>query len=127
MSVSGISASSLSGYTAEVSFQQIQQAMQQLASDLQSNNLTAAQTDFVTLQQELPDGGDTSSSQNNDPLAQAFKQLAKDIQSGILPPHSRILPSSNRISRRSAARLRPAVTPSRRSFNSSESICKRAI
>lgn len=90
MSVSGISSSSLFDYSSQSvqnSFQnkgqQIQQEFQQLGEDLQSGNLSAAQSDFATLQQLAPQPN-SSSTQSNNPIAQAFKQLAQDLQSGNL-------------------------------------------
>ncbi len=85
MSVSGISTSlyNYDSQNAQNSLQQIQQTFQQLGQDLQSGNLSAAQSDFVTLQSLVPNSS-TSSSQSNNPIAQAFTQLAKDLQSGNL-------------------------------------------
>ena len=84
MSVSGISGSSLFN-TSEVQsiFQQFQQTFQQLGQDLRSGNLSAAQSDFATLQ-NLGSQNSTATSQTNSPIAQAFTQLAKDLQSGNL-------------------------------------------
>jgi outer membrane protein assembly factor BamD (BamD/ComL family) len=87
MSVSGISSSSLSDFNAQNvqnNFQQIQQTFQQLGQDLQFGNLSAAQSDFASLQKLVPQASSTSSSPNNSPIAQAFSQLAKDLQSGNL-------------------------------------------
>jgi hypothetical protein len=86
MSVSGISTSSLSNYNpAQNSLQQIQQTFQQLGQDLQSGNLSAAQSDFAALLKLAPQPSSTANSaQNNSPIAQAFRQLAKDLQSGNL-------------------------------------------
>jgi outer membrane protein assembly factor BamD (BamD/ComL family) len=66
--------------------QQIQQDFTQLGQDLQSGNLSAAQSDFVTLQNDMPQTGSTSSStsQSSNPIAQAFSQLSQDLQSGNL-------------------------------------------
>jgi|SRR5208337_3565981 len=85
MSVSGISSSSFFNYSAQSiqnRMQQFQQEFQQLGQDLQSGNLSAAQTDFSTLQQLTPQGNSTSSAQSNNPIAQAFSQLSQDLQSG---------------------------------------------
>jgi hypothetical protein len=94
MSVSGISTSSLYNYSSQNSqnsLQQIQQTFQQLGQDLQSGNLSAAQSDFATLQKLVPGLGSTTasttsstSSQSTSPIAQAFSQLAQDLQSGNL-------------------------------------------
>ncbi len=85
MSVSGISSSSLFDYSTQSvqnKMQQFQKEFQQLGQDLQSGNMSAAQSDFATLQQYAPQTSSTSSSQSNSPIAQEFSQLAKDIQSG---------------------------------------------
>ncbi len=84
MSVSGISSSSLySTQNVESSAQQFRQEFQQLGQDLQAGNLSAAQSDFATLQ-NLSSQNSSATSQNNSPIAQAFSQLAKDLQSGNL-------------------------------------------
>ncbi|MFY9948439.1 MAG: hypothetical protein WAK27_07070 [Candidatus Sulfotelmatobacter sp.] len=84
MSVSGISSSSLFNTSGVQSlFQQFQQTFQQLGQDLQSGNLSAAQSDFATLQ-NLGSQNSTATSQSSSPIAQAFSQLAKDLQSGNL-------------------------------------------
>src|ERR1700722_4259754 len=82
MSVAGISSSGLFNYAAQSAnnnVQQFRQEFQQLGQDLQSGNLSAAQTDFATLQQS------GSSAQSNSPIAQDFKQLSRDLQSGSVP------------------------------------------
>lgn len=87
MSVSGISSSNLYEYgdqNVQNNMQQIQQEFEQLGQDLESGNLSAAQSDFSTLQQMMPQNTSTSSSQSNSPIAQAFNQLAQDLQSGNL-------------------------------------------
>lgn len=101
MSVSGIVSSLVSNVVASQTqntnpFQKFKQEFQQLGQDLQSGNLSAAQSDFVTLQQDAPANsslanlGSTSSSssssstQNGNPLQSAFSQLAQDLQSGNL-------------------------------------------
>jgi outer membrane protein assembly factor BamD (BamD/ComL family) len=86
MSVSGITNSNLfnsTNQTIQSKMQQFQKEFQQLGQDLQSGNLSAAQSDFVTLQQMGPASA-TSSAQNNSPIAQAFNQLAQDLKSGNL-------------------------------------------
>jgi hypothetical protein len=83
MSVAGISSSNLFNYETQSTqnkMQKFQQEFQQLGQDLQSGNMTAAQSDFATLQQYAPQSNSTS--QSNSPIAQEFSQLAKDIQSG---------------------------------------------
>jgi hypothetical protein len=87
MSVSGISSSNLYNYSTQnvqTQINQVQQDFQQLGVDLQSGNLSAAQSDLTTLQQLMPQSSATSSSQGNNPLTQAFQQLSKDLQAGNL-------------------------------------------
>jgi outer membrane protein assembly factor BamD (BamD/ComL family) len=94
MSVSGI-ASNFYGFNSQNvqnRMQQIQQEFQQLGSDLQSGNLSAAESDYTTLEQLVPQNNtsstssltSTSSSQSSNPLEQAFSQLGQDLQSGNL-------------------------------------------
>lgn len=54
-----------------------QQEFQQLGKDLQSGSLSAAQSDFSTLQQ-------TPSSQSTNTIGQQLNQLSQDLQSGNL-------------------------------------------
>jgi outer membrane protein assembly factor BamD (BamD/ComL family) len=96
MSVSGISTSSFFEYdyesdSVQSEMQQVQKEFQQLGEDLKSGNLTAAQTDLVTLQQLGAPGTSTASSsssssstQYTNPVAQAYSQLSQDLQSGNL-------------------------------------------
>lgn len=89
MSLSGISTSSLFSYETQNTqnqskLQQFKQEFQQLGEDLQSGNLSAAQTDFATLQQMAPQGSSSTSTTTSNPLAQAFQQLGQDLQSGNL-------------------------------------------
>jgi hypothetical protein len=84
MTVSAIS-SSLQTYQNSVlrnNLQQFQQEFQQLGSDLQSGNLSAAQSDLTALQQSVP--GFSGSSSGNNPISQAFSQLSQQLQSGNL-------------------------------------------
>ena len=68
----------------------IQKEFQQLGQDIQSGDLSAAQADYVSLQQLVPkldlnsqsQSSASSSTQSPDPRVQAFDQLEKDIQSG---------------------------------------------
>jgi outer membrane protein assembly factor BamD (BamD/ComL family) len=99
MSLAGISAG-YSGASTESLFQKIQEEFQQLGKDLQSGNLTAAQADYVTLQEDLAERDAASSiqaqaqaqaqtqaqsqTQSTDPIAAAFNQLGQDLQSGNL-------------------------------------------
>ena len=79
MSTSGISSSMLNQW------QQLQQEFQQLGSDLSSGNLTAAQSDFATLQKDMPQtSSSTATAQSNNPIAQEISQLSQDLKSGNL-------------------------------------------
>jgi hypothetical protein len=94
MSVAGIASSTLLHYSGQVAQsyrQKWQQGLQQLGQDLQSGNLSAAQTDFASLQQLTPQTGSTSSpsstsstssSQSSNSLAQELNQLGTDLQAG---------------------------------------------
>src|SRR5271169_663082 len=68
---------------------QFKQGFQQLGQDLQSGNLSQAQSDFASLQQLLPTGQQSSlpalasGAQSSNPLA-AVSQLAQDLKSGNL-------------------------------------------
>lgn len=90
MSVTGISSSSLFDYSnqsVQNKMEKIQKEFQQLGQDLQSGNLSAAQSDFATLQQLAPQNSSTastSSTSSSSSIAQAFQQLAQDLQSGNL-------------------------------------------
>lgn len=83
MSVSGISGSGLyNPQNTQNNFQEIQQLFQQLGQNLQSGDLSAAQSTFSSLQNLVPQNSSTSSSQSNSPIARAFAQLGEDLQSG---------------------------------------------
>src|SRR5471032_1183251 len=89
MSVSGIASSNFAAYNSQSiqnNKQQFVQDFQQLGTDLQSGNLTAAQTDFATIQQLAPQNGSSANSgaQSNNPVAQEFSQLSQDLQTGNL-------------------------------------------
>jgi len=70
--------------------QQFKQGFQLLGQDLQSGNLSQAQSDFASLQQLIPGGqqntllAPTSGAQSGNPLATAVSQLAQDLKSGNL-------------------------------------------
>jgi len=72
-------------------FQQIKAEFQQLGQDLQSGNLTQAQSDFATLSQNFPGASQSAAAStnavataSNNPVLQAFAQLGQDLQSGNL-------------------------------------------
>lgn len=88
MSISGILSSSfLQNQLSSVS-SPYQQDMQKRGQDLQSSNLSAAQSDFAILQQAFSQtsatSGSTTSSATSNPVSQAFNQLSSDLQSGNL-------------------------------------------
>ncbi len=79
-------------------FQQLKSEFQQLGQDLQSGNLTQAQSDYAALSQNFPGARQTgataatttaataatTSSTGNGTVAQQFAQLGQDLQSGNL-------------------------------------------
>lgn len=97
MSIAGISSSDLySAQSVQSQMQQMRQEFQQLGQDLQSGNLSAAQSDFTTLTQLDPNLASSSSTSStsstaaatsstaSNPMQQAFAQLAQDLKSGNL-------------------------------------------
>jgi hypothetical protein len=85
MSVSAISNSFTNNPVSNLTSQFQNSPLQQLGKDLTSGNLSAAQSDFATLQQaftQVPTGSTTSTSSN--PVSQAFQQLSSDLSSGNL-------------------------------------------
>ena len=65
--------------------QQFQQEFQQLGKDLSSGNLSAAQSDFATLQKNMPQtSSSTAAAQSGNPISQALSQLSQDLQAGNL-------------------------------------------
>ncbi len=61
---------------------QFQQEFQQLGTDLQAGNLSAAQQDLSNLPGSATQISSTSSTASSNPIVQAFNQLAQDLQSG---------------------------------------------
>jgi hypothetical protein len=97
MSVSGVSGSdplqTSVAQAAQTRFQQIQNQFQKVGKDLQSGNLSQAQSDFATLTRELPNSQQsaaapaTSAAATTVPtntLAKAFQALGQDLQAGNL-------------------------------------------
>jgi len=92
MSIFGVASTILgqlaSATTQNPNKQQFKQSLQQLGQDLQSGNLSQAQSDFSSLQQLLPSNQQTSlltpasGAQSTSPLATAVSQLAQDMKSG---------------------------------------------
>jgi outer membrane protein assembly factor BamD (BamD/ComL family) len=97
MSVTGIASSLLSILSGsrhqQSPMQQIRSEFQQLGQDLQSGNLTQAQSDFTTLSKNLSSvfqnsgvttDTTTTAAAGTNPVIQAFNQLGQDLQSGNL-------------------------------------------
>jgi hypothetical protein len=93
MSISGILSSSFLQNQLSAVSSPYQQDMQKLSQDLQTGNLSAAQSDFATLQaafsQTATSTGagstaSTSGASTSNPVAQAFNQLGTDLKSGNL-------------------------------------------
>jgi hypothetical protein len=81
MSVAGIASTSIYqlGNT-QVSFSKAKSAFAQLGQDLQSGSLSQAQADFATLQSDLPQNGQNSSSA----IGQDFNSLGQALKAGNL-------------------------------------------
>jgi hypothetical protein len=88
MSTSGITGS-LYGFNAETEVQQFQKEFQQLGQDLSSGNLSAAQSDFVTLQSDAPQLSTNSATQSTNLTAaqQDYSTLQQDFQSQTAQVH----------------------------------------
>ena len=85
MSVSAISSSTLAAsvnQSIQNKLQQFQKEFQQLGSDLQTGNLSAAQQDVSALPGLASQDSSASSAASSNPIAQAFNQLTEDLQSG---------------------------------------------
>jgi diadenosine tetraphosphate (Ap4A) HIT family hydrolase len=85
MSVSGISFNNFSaGSDQAIQKQknQIQQEFLQLGKDITSGNTAAAQSDYATLEQIVPNQNSSTTSQISDPVIQDLQQLGQDLQSG---------------------------------------------
>src|SRR5258707_12436105 len=79
--------------------QQVKQGFQLLGQDLQSGNLSQAQSDFASLQQLLPGGQQSSlltpvsSAQSSNPLATALSQLSQHLKSRHVTPAQSDVPT----------------------------------
>jgi hypothetical protein len=86
MSTAGLSANNLFTYDpqgGQSKSQLFTQEFQQLGKDLQSGNLSAAQSDFATLTQLAPPSNSPITPvQGSCPIAQDFQLLAQDLQAG---------------------------------------------
>jgi hypothetical protein len=87
MSVAGILSSAVFGigvHLLQSRMQKVHSEFQQLGQDLQSGNLSAAQSDFTTLQQLTGHSGPKSSTQSTGSITQDVNQLAADLKAGNL-------------------------------------------
>jgi hypothetical protein len=89
MSIASVASNPISGFSVNSSANsskqsQLREQFQQLGQDLQAGNLSAAQGDFASLQQEASPAGGSSSTPANDPVTQALNQLQTDLQTGDL-------------------------------------------
>jgi hypothetical protein len=93
MSVSGVSTSSFFDHSSagiQQQKQSLHQEFMQLGQDLQSGNLTAAQSDFAALEQNNPlmsaasSSSSAASAPNTTSIGQAFNRLQQDLQTGSL-------------------------------------------
>ncbi|MFY9904701.1 MAG: hypothetical protein WBX02_14650 [Terriglobales bacterium] len=91
MSVSAILSSAYNQPQIGSSNNPYQQSISQLGKDLQSGNLSAAQSEFASLQAAFSQPSTTTGASTTpatqstaSPIAQAFNQLSSDLQSGNL-------------------------------------------
>jgi outer membrane protein assembly factor BamD (BamD/ComL family) len=87
MSVSGIANSIfqfLNPSSAQSNFQNFQKEFAQLGQDLQSGNLSQAQSDFQALQSPAQPVSSTNTQSSTSSLSSAMSQLSQDLQSGNL-------------------------------------------
>ncbi|MFZ0956748.1 MAG: hypothetical protein WAN60_10430 [Candidatus Sulfotelmatobacter sp.] len=87
MSIASVASSPISGFSVNSSantskLSQLREQFQQLGQDLQSGNLSGAQSDFAGLQQVASSAGTSTTA--NDPVTQALNQLQTDLQTGDL-------------------------------------------
>jgi hypothetical protein len=89
MSISGILTSGFLQKQLGAHSTPYEQSIEQLSKDLQSGNLSAAQSDFATLQKAFSPSpistAAASAASTSNLVAQAFNQLASDLHSGNLP------------------------------------------
>ena len=99
MSTSGILSSSFLQNQLSSVNSPSQREMQKLSQDLQSGNLSAAQSDFAILQQAYSQSATTSPSSTSKPSAQGFNQFGTDLQSGNFSAAQKDFSTAQRISR----------------------------
>ena len=103
MSVAGIFGSSFVNYAAQSVQSRMQQArkdFQQLGQDLQSGNLSAAQSDFAAMQKFGPQSNSSSPTQNNSLFRRIFSSFRRTYSPGTLRLRSRITARFSRTSSR---------------------------
>ncbi len=83
MSISALS-NNLYSFTSGSSSQLQNSQFRQLGQDLTSGDLSAAQSDFSSLQQMFAQNSGATSRSSSNPIAQAFQQLSSDIDTGNL-------------------------------------------
>ena len=93
MSVSGVSNQPIHFryHSIQINMQQFKQEFQQFGQDLQAGNLSAAQAEFVTLQQLGLQGLSTSTAQAAVPLPKRSSSCLKTCRRGISLPRSRTM------------------------------------
>jgi predicted lipoprotein len=80
MSIAGIASTGLSQLSnVQRAYQQVRGEFKQLGQDLQTGNLSQAQTDFVTLSQSV-----ASQFGSNSPITKALNKIGQALQSGNL-------------------------------------------
>ena len=86
MSVFGIASNLINnvGQSLQSSTKHAQQEFQQLGQDLQSGDMSAAQSDLATLEQLVPQAGSSALAHTNSTISNAFNQLSQDLQAGNL-------------------------------------------
>ena len=103
MAALGLLSSSFLQYGAVRAMQQSRQTIQQLGQDLQSGNLTAAQSDFSSLVDPTKVGATSSSQSSSNTIAQQFQKLGQDLQSGNLSAAQQDFTSMQQSSQNQAA------------------------
>ena len=87
MSVSATASNFLSNYNNQSlvnSTKQPQQELFQLGQDLQSGDLSAAQSDLAAMEQLMPEYTSAAGTPRNSPITNAFNRLSQDLQAGNL-------------------------------------------
>ena len=112
MSVSGISATGLAAAGSQATpgkGAQVYSEALQLGRDLYAGNLSAAQSDYATLQKLVPDAS-SASAQANNPYAKDLTEIGTDLQRQPVGRAPDLCPGS----RRDSPRGRPQTVPATR-------------